>query len=269
MNTYLKTLDEFIEKTNSLWNKDDDFQQCCIDTIELSQRTLCELKSLVHQNGFHSPEEEIILFKQVKPKILSMLFASRCILQYEIDKLNFQNPQLDDLQKLYLDKLQTNFTDYNEFRFYLSSSSNNRDSFYFTMNMSKDDMVLLLVPEAEKNFSTGFDIVAGYIQAYEFTKSYFECVKLRNLDRKIPELQWTGNKTDLVEILMVLHKMKLFNHGKNDMKTLAEAFSKILNFEIKDLYRTISAIKDRKKDNSVFLRQMIDTFQQIMNESSR
>jgi hypothetical protein len=97
--------------------------------------------------------------------------------------------------------------------------------------MSKNDMVMLLVPEAEKNFSTGFDIVVGYIQAYEFTKSYFECGKLRNFDQNIPELQWTGNKTDLVEILMVLHKMKLFNHGKNDMKKLAEAFSKILNFE--------------------------------------
>jgi len=65
------------------------------------------------------------------------------------------------------------------------------------------------------------------------------------------------------------HKMKLFNHGKNDMKKLAESFSKILNFEIKDLYRTISAIKDRKKDNSIFIKQMMDTFQQIINESSR
>lgn len=269
MNTYLKTLEEFIDKTNSLWKKDDDFQLCCIDTIELSQRTLCELKSLMNQNGFNSPEEEIILFKQVKPKILSMLFASRCILQYEIEKLNWHNPKLDDLQRLHLDKLQSYFADYSEFRFYLSSTSNNRDSFYFTMNMSKNDMVMLLVPEAEKNFSTGFDIVVGYIQAYEFTKSYFESGKLRNFDQNIPELQWTGNKTDLVEILMVLHKMKLFNHGKNDMKKLAEAFSKILNFEIKDLYRTISAIKDRKKDNSIFIKQMMDTFQQIVNESSR
>lgn len=150
MNTYLKTLEEFIERTNSLWKKDDDFQLCCIDTIELSQRTLCELKSLMNEHGFNSPDEEIILFKQVKPKILSMLFASRCILQYEIEKLNWHNPKLDDLQKLYLDKLQSYFADYSEFRFYLSSTSNNRDSFYFTMNMSKNDMVMLLVPEAEK-----------------------------------------------------------------------------------------------------------------------
>lgn len=269
MNTYLKTLDEFIEKTNSLWSNGADFQQCCVETIELSQVTLCELKSLVHQNGCQRSEDEIFLFKQVKPKILSMKFASRCILQYEIDKLNSHASQLENLQKVYLDKLQTYFADYSEFRFYLSSNSNNRDSFYFTMNMSKDDMVMLLVPEAEKDFSTGFDIVAGYIQAYEYTKSYFECGKLRNIDQNIPELQWTGNKTDLVEILMVLHKMKMFNHGKNDMKKLAEAFSKILNFEIKDLYRTISAIKDRKKDNSIFLKQMMDTFQQIVNESSR
>lgn len=269
MNTYLKTLDEFIEKTNSLWSNGADFQQCCVETIELSQVTLCELKSLVHQNGCQRSEDEIFLFKQVKPKILSMKFASRCILQYEIDKLNSHASQLENLQKVYLDKLQTYFADYSEFRFYLSSNSNNRDSFYFTMNMSKDDMVMLLVPEAEKDFSTGFDIVAGYIQAYEYTKSYFECGKLRNIDQNIPELQWTGNKTDLVEILMVLHKMKMFNHGKNDMKKLAEAFSKILNFEIKDLYRTISAIKDRKKDNSIFLKQMMDTFQQIINESSR
>lgn len=269
MNTYLKTLNEFIEKTNSLWNSDVDFQKCCIETIELSQLTLCELKLHVQKNGFQNAEEEIILFKQVKPKILSMKFASRCILQYEIDKLNSHATQFEELQKVYLDKLQSYFADYSEFRFYLSSNSNNRDSFYFTMNISKNDMVMLLVPEAEKDFSTGFDIVAGYVQAYEYTKSYFEYGKLRNIDQNIPELQWTGNKTDLVEILMVLHKMKMFNHGKNDMKKLADAFSKILNFEIKDLYRTISAIKDRKKDNSIFVKQMMDTFQQIIHESSR
>ena len=75
MNTYLKTLNEFIEKTNSLWNSDVDFQKCCIETIELSQLTLCELKLHVQKNGFQNAEEEIILFKQVKPKILSMKVA--------------------------------------------------------------------------------------------------------------------------------------------------------------------------------------------------
>jgi hypothetical protein len=103
----------------------------------------------------------------------------------------------------------------------------------------------------------------------DFTKEYFEEEIPERKQVVYPELQWTGNKTDLVELLSALHRTSVFNNGENDFKRFVLAFSQIVNFEIKDVYRTVSAIKNRKNENKSLLSRMLVAFQEMIIDAHK
>jgi hypothetical protein len=227
------------------------------------------MKDQVLEKGFESLNDEIRFFREVKPKILSVKFACRTLMEYEFERVINQEIDVAELQQHYLNKMQEKFNRFRDFRYYVSSSSCNRDEQYFTLTYLKDDYILRLIPEVENGFSTGYDVLLGYSLAMDFTKEYFEEEIPERKQVVYPELQWTGNKTDLVELLSALHRTSVFNNGENDFKRFVLAFSQIVNFEVKDVYRTVSAIKNRKNENKSLLSRMLVAFQEMIIDAHK
>jgi hypothetical protein len=253
----------------AIWNNNECFQKKCITSLDLCDETLQNLKTHVCVQRFTSLKDEIQFFKEVKPKILSVKFACRELMEYDLERAIDQEKDIADLQRLYLNKMQGKFNHFKDFRFYVQSEMSNRDELYFTLGNLKDDYILRLIPEVEIDFSTGYDILMAYSLASDFLKNHFEEVRPSTKQVYYPELQWTGNKTDLVELLACLHRTSVFNNGENDFKRFALIFSQMVNFEIKDVYRTVSAIKDRKKEKKSFLNRMLSAFQEMISDAHK
>lgn len=266
---YQKTAHEFKEQFMSHWKSNGCFQQKCMTSMDLCDETLMKLKALVLEKGFENLQDEIRFFKEVKPKILSVKYACRGLMEFEFEKAINQEMEVVELQHQCLNKMQEKFNSFKDFRYYLCVTSCNRDEQYFTLGSMKDDYILRFIPEVEKGFSTGYDVLLGYSQAIDFMKEYFEEAVPSKKQMVYPELQWTGNKTDLVELLATLHRTNVFNNGENEFKHFALAFSRIVNFEIKDVFRTVSAIKDRKKENKSFLNRMLNAFQEMITDAHK
>jgi len=269
MNTYQKTAHEFHEQFMSQWESKGCFHNKCITLLDLCDATLQKMKDQVLEKGFESLNDEIRFFKEVKPKILSVKFACRTLMEYEFERVINQEIDVAELQQHYLNKMHEKFNRFRDFRYYVSSSSCNRDEQYFTLAYLKDDYILRLIPEVENGFSTGYDVLLGYSLAMDFTKEYFEEEIPERKQVVYPELQWTGNKTDLVELLSALHRTSVFNNGENDFKRFVLAFSQIVNFEVKDVYRTVSAIKNRKNENKSLLSRMLVAFHEMIIDAHK
>ena len=112
-------------------------------------------------------------------------------------------------------------------------------------------------------------MLLSYSQAVVFMKEYFEQDIPSKKEVIFPELQWTGNKTDLVELLASLHRTSVFNNGRNDFKRFALSFSQMVNFDMKDVYRTVSAIKDRKNEKKSFMNRMINALNEMINDAHK
>lgn len=269
MKIYQKIAIEFHERFINHWEQNGCFQKKCITVMDLCDDTLQKLKALVLDKEFENVSDEILFFKDLKPQILSVKFACRGLMEFEFEKAINQDKLVADIQQICLNRLQEKFNSFKDFRYYLCGSSTNRDEQYFTIDGMKDDYILRFIPEVEKGFSTGYDILLAYSKAIEFMKDYFEEEVPTIKQITYPELQWTGNKTDLVELLATLHRTNVFNNGENEFKRFVITFSKIVNFEIKDVYRTVSAIKDRKKENKSFLSRMIFVFQEMLSDAHK
>ena len=77
----------------------------------------------------------------------------------------------------------------------------------------------------------------------------------------IPNLNWTGNKIDLIEIIYALHHQKVINGGNIEIKELATYFGKVFNIDLEEnIYRSYVDIKNRKTVKTKFLNNLSENF---------
>ena len=67
------------------------------------------------------------------------------------------------------------------------------------------------------------------------------------------KLFWTGNKTDLIELIYALHSSGAINSGTADIKEMASACEQIFNIDLGDYYRTFLEIRSRKINQTKFI----------------
>ena len=64
---------------------------------------------------------------------------------------------------------------------------------------------------------------------------------------------WTGNQTDLVELLYALIESGSFNNGNIQIKSVILYFQNIFQIDLKYYYHKYTDITNRKKERTVFL----------------
>ncbi len=128
------------------------------------------------------------------------------------------------------------------------------DEKYFTRGTALKQRI-----ENDERFSTLGDEKVTRILTNELIKVYvFEAMqKIKSgLDNKIPNISWTGSKTDLIELIYGLHASGVFNKATADLKQIASYFEAVFNVSLGNYYRTFQEICLRKSGQTNFLDQL-------------
>ena len=80
------------------------------------------------------------------------------------------------------------------------------------------------------------------------------------------KLFWTGNKTDLIELIYALQSSGAINSGSSDIKDIAIMCEQMFNINLGDYYRTFLEIRLRKINQTKFIDKLRDALLQKMDE---
>ncbi|TWI13051.1 RteC domain-containing protein [Sphingobacterium siyangense] len=241
--------------------------------INITLAKLREIKEFVLQKGFLSLEEEIEFFKRMKPLVVSKL-----IYYNGIYKIEAKRPYGGDkIIKKYLDnelnKLKRFFDNNLEFYKYYRTNSTYLDHKYFVRG--NHDIKLSLDTyyfESDQNFSTSHDFKISKIIANDLIQIYIEdqlYTSKRAFKTTISKnLNWTGSKTALTELIYALHAHGVVDSGNIDIKILAKSLEQLFNIDLGDIYHTFFEIRNRKIKRTKFLDSLNESLTKKMDEQN-
>lgn len=79
-------------------------------------------------------------------------------------------------------------------------------------------------------------------------------------------LEWTGQKTELIELIYGLYATNRISSGKVSIKKLTAVFEKLFKVELGDQYHTFLRMKERSKSRTPFIDKIRASLQAYMNE---
>lgn len=278
MNNYCGKILYILEnKINDLVIEVDDQIKLSEIIIKYTLESLSEIKNYVFEKGFINQQEEILFFKELKPKILSKLIYFNSVYKIETKK-PFGGSRI--LKKYYnneQDKLKRYFDNNLEFYKYYRTGSTYLDYKYFVR--SKFDIKLSLDNyyfETDLSFTTSHDFKVAKILANDLLQLYLEdqLITLGSKNGKEnsqrnpnAKLTWTGSKVALTELIYALQTEGVFNNGTADLKIIAEYFEEIFNIDLGQYRRTFFEIRIRKDDRARFLTSLKEKLIKRMNDS--
>lgn len=232
-------------------------------SMTLIRSSICQLKEFVHQYKFCGGQEEIMFFKEIKP-----MFTSRYCYYESVFEIKVCEPigSIKTWKEYYqqrLEQLQKFVNDNREFYNYYLSDSTQWDDKYFTRSNQS------LNPELDSQFTTGFDLTLAKFLANKSVKEYLQDL-LNGLDSQsadgVNNLNWTGTKASLIELIYGLQCVEVINNGKVDIKQIATSFETIFGISLGNYYRVFQDIRLRKNGQANFLDQLREKFIQRINE---
>jgi hypothetical protein len=218
---------------------------------------LNELKTFTLNYTFKDEDEEILFFKEIKPRILSQL-----IYHVKINNIDSKRPIGSfDIQQNYfiheLEKLTLFFNSHLEFyRYYRMTSTFLDDKFFVRgredLHLHLDNLMIYIDPD----FSTSQDYMVAKIMANDrlevFLKTELETLSTKannpnwgRIGDSVQNIQWTDSKTSLVELIYALHAAGVLNNGHCEIRELSAFFEQIFNVRFTDVYHTYIEIKIR------------------------
>ncbi|HVM86874.1 MAG TPA: RteC domain-containing protein [Puia sp.] len=237
-----------------------------------TKRCMTDLKSYVLAHPFESPEEEVHFFKTIKPRFYAcMLYYSR-LYQIELDKPVGGHESVKSYFIEEIKKINCFFEDNKEFYRYLRSGATYFDQVYFVRE-NQNDTVLhdSLSLQWDTQFSTAYDYKLARIESDKMLCDYFmEAIQIpkSNEDNRQTKnkLQWTAQKSGLVELLYALHASGVFNNSPLEIKTVANYFSEVFDISLGNIYKTYEEIRLRKKNRTSFLDSLRNNLLRKMEE---
>ena len=240
-----------------------------------SKETLNKLRTRILKKGFPSPEDESRFFKTIKPIPLGYLIYYLSLAEFETKRPQNSSKMVKKHIQEHLSLYQKYYIEHRFFYQYLARNRTDRDSIYFIRFQSP----VKFHPDAlayciDEEFSTSHDYIAAKIFAHKLLVNRLtkELIALKTPKKPSAQpfpvqLQWTGNKVDLIELIYALHASGAINNGQTDIKELATNFQGLLNIDLGEYYRTFIEIRSRKINKTKFLERMITNLKLKMTEA--
>ena len=248
-----------------------------VKMVDFLKERLGELRNMFLSQKSITIQEEIEFFKNMKPKVLSILLYFNKIHNIELKRPNGS----DEIQREYFEKELFSLTFFFErnldFYQYYRAGSTHLDEYYFLRErfcpqLCIDSTQYILDPL----FSTGYDYKVSKIESNEMLRIYLN-KKMQAIEKHVvinknrsafPEnnLKWTASKVAAIELGYSLHSNAVFNNGNVDIKEVMSFLEICLNIDLGDYYRAYIAIKNRKKDRTIFLNELIESLIRKMNK---
>ena len=242
--------------------------------INAVRLAVLDLKTYLSDHPLVDKSEEIELFKYGKPKIVAeQMYA------LEVFTIESSKPIGDDilLKSYYEQELRfiRRFFDQHRFlyQYYLLDGSE-LDHLYFVRRADMPSSLLPEGPDLDPEFSTAGDYLFVKFIAYERLQEYLiGCLYHRASDEpalgkpKRKAMNWTGDKSNLIELAYALYGTQQINEGKITISEIIEWLEESFTINLSRYYRRFSEIKMRKSiSQSKYLDEMREAFLRYIEE---
>ncbi len=240
-------------------------------SIKLTKKYLNLLRIEVRNNTFTSQQQEIKFFKETKPNIQGLLKYFLEQLSYHVDKPKNPSKQKSFLKNKIKQLEKKKSTDLAFYRYYKQGCDSLDDKFFIRGNEQLAMFGNENYIETDPQFTTSFDLKVASIIAYELITAFYT-KELKQIsvvlgsnvpnnsgaDKSAINLDWTGTKTELIELIYALKAASVISFGNSSVLDIAKVFSMSFNIDLSNMYKTYADIKKRKKAPTKF----INTLQQ-------
>lgn len=224
-------------------------------TLPLITKGIVTLKDQVLKDGFTSVDTEIQFFKHIKPQ-----FYALQLYEVWLHGLNATAPvgTREMLKTYYEEELLFLFRQFRLHAFhyqYFKTGGTCLDTQFFLRYALPQDPPLLTLIEAWPDFSSPMDYAVANFIAWERGQEYLLDVitdlygeqRRRRDGIKRPQLRWTGETINLVELAYGIWLTGQINSGNATITEIIEAFE--INFHVKIglAYRRWFSISKRKR----------------------
>lgn len=229
-------------------------------SMPLITRIINDVKTLVLEEGFNSPETEIHFFKMVKPRFYAYQIYE--VLLYNLRmQLPAGTPEM--VRAFYEEELQQIFRLFRIEAFhyqYYRTKATELDSIYFLREAKPGDMPVLDLIDPAPGFSTAMDYKFAKYIAYEWLRDHLvdlltnaqTAVKIqRSVREKQIILKWTGDAINLVELAYGIWLTGQLNHGNAGIAEIMQWLETNLQVNIGRPFRRWQAISGRKRVSTV------------------
>lgn len=247
---------------------------------QATETAMRRLKEMIAQYSFQNTAEEILFFKELKPK-----FYSNLIYYVRLFEIHSQAPMASlRSQKKYFNKQLTGIKRFTRDNIglyrYLRSGATHLDELYFTRK--KCDIAVgfdLNYCDCDETFCSSHDFTIANLLANERLIEHLQSEQNRlEHDERCKSfaseeigLSWSDTKAAFIELLYGLQTMGVFYNTKTstkaDISQVARFFESALNIDLGNYYRTFQEIRIRKKGRTAFIDKLREQLIQRMDES--
>ena len=236
----------------------------------LCQDALQALKECFDRHPPCMAEEMINFFKAIKPLFVAeQLYYNKLYLVHTRWPPGGEEAEREYLRGWLL-KGYRFFEEHKDFCIYYRSGRTDHDAYYFVPGKRA---AWQIPPDGFWNvtdsFTSGYDMIAGRILANERLQEYLEeqlaAVVHEKYSSNAPaigkrQVPWTGNITDLVELLYAIDESGNCKNGNATLVTIAAALEDAFMVNLGNFARIWVNIRSRKTGNPSFMERLLAYF---------
>jgi RteC protein len=237
--------------------------------------TLSELQQQVAALGFEGEQEEIEFLKTVLPRFTSLQYLYAEWLHVLSRKPKGSPRNLLQHYLCFIRQADHFIDNHYDFYQYYQLQLSGSDGQYFLRHIQAENTAHL--PMADPQFSTEVSDLFGRFIALDLLREQL-LQKIRDMNGfpvldswQEPftgrRLQWTGNRTNLVEIIYGIYYNGQLNHGQATLNDIIRLMEDVFQIELKQVHRDFGNIRDRKRLSPThFLEQMQQSIREVVEQ---
>ncbi|MBE7179335.1 MAG: RteC domain-containing protein [Mucilaginibacter polytrichastri] len=224
-------------------------------------REIDALKSVVSGHVFDGPEDEIRFFKGIVPRFYQwqIYYAERL-------SLDLQATLREHGPEYYRDALRVNRAFFRKHAFayqYFKLEASHLDALYFVPGALPDPLFIPALPDVNPVSGTQMSFLFAKFMAYERMQNYLmRCLERfqtpgSDTGKPVSNLRWTGDKTNLVELIYGMYYTGQLNDGNAKVAEIIRWMEEQLQIDLSRAYRSFIDIRNRKRESQTrFLDKM-------------
>lgn len=224
--------------------------------IAIVQELIHDLQQFTYNYSFEDQQEEIKFFKEVKPVLISQYYYYKKLFSIHLYD-SYKEPESRRRHyEIILGRMEQYARKNNDFFLYCMTGQTYFDDKYFTRK-GKSFSALI-----DRQFSTGYDEKLARLLSHELIKNTIldSLRKLNTQSSNASPVNWTGKKTDAIELLFALHASGNINNGEAEVKQIAAIFEELFNIKLGNYFDVLRQIRMRKGGRTNFLDKLKENF---------
>lgn len=270
-NNLISVINEWKQKNLKLYLFNPECAPDILKELKILEAEIIKLNKRISAYSFNSLEEEIFVFKHIKPKFIKEYIYLSLL-------YNLYN-KYHDLElyhyKTYKKEINQTFDIINtsrDFYQYYKRDHTHLDQVYFTKleHSTTNGVIYGIIGDVHSTCSHGFLMAKLMaIEKYQtFCMGQIHSLKQTPmLSKTKSDVQWNAKKVDAIELIYALYFSGAIRTKKGTLQEVAEQFEQLFNVEIsQQLYRDYIDIKRRKIEPARFLMKLVTHFKTKIEE---